>query len=158
MTTRRVRSLAFKWQRVILKCWPSRTPYREDIYEAALRKSDSPRAALLDQIQLGQSPGKTISTNLTGELSHAGQRCSIDNRDDCPGRPPAGLFGVSGSFGFGWPDILLLSFNLPEFVASPSGVKAFRRLLGIVTDRGQGQCPVLNLEEGSDNFADTFSL
>ena len=51
--------------------------------------------------------------------------------------------------------------NLPEFVASPlifSGFKALWRLFGIVTYRGQGQCPVLNLEEGSDNFADAISL
>ena len=70
---------------------------------------------------------------------------------------PCGL-GVSGSFGFGWLDILFLRLNLPEFVASPSGFKALRRLFGIVTYRGQGQCPVLNLEEGSDNFADATSL
>ena len=69
----------------------------------------------------------------------------------------AGL-GVSGSFGFGWLGILLLRLNFPEFVASPSGVKALRRLFGIVTYRGQGQCSVLNLEKGSDNFADANTM
>ena len=68
------------------------------------------------------------------------------------------LLGVPGSSGFGWLGILLLRLNFPEFVASPSGFKALRRLFGIVTYRGQGQCPVLNLEEGSDNFADAISL
>ena len=70
------------------------------------------------------------------------------------------MLGISGSFAFGWFGILLLRLNLPEFVASPpfifSGFKALRRLFGIVTYRGQGQCPVLNLEEGSDNLADAI--
>jgi hypothetical protein len=68
------------------------------------------------------------------------------------------LLGVSGSFGFGWLGILLLRLNFPEFVASPSGFKALRRLFGIVTYRCQGQCPVLNLEEGSNNLADANTL
>lgn len=50
-----VRSLAYKWQRIIWKCWQSRTPYHEQTYEAALKKSGSPLAALLDQIELGKS-------------------------------------------------------------------------------------------------------
>jgi hypothetical protein len=76
-----------------------------------------------------------------------------DGRDGC-----GALLGISGSFAFGWLGILLLRLNFPEFVASPSGFKALRRLFGIVTYRGQGQCPILNLEEGSDNFADAISL
>lgn len=54
-----VRALAFKWQRIIWKCWQTRTPYQEQIYEAALRKNGSPLVALFDQIQLGKSPFKT---------------------------------------------------------------------------------------------------
>jgi hypothetical protein len=42
-----VRSLAFKWQRIIWKCWQSRTPYNEAIYEAALKKRGSPLVARL---------------------------------------------------------------------------------------------------------------
>lgn len=53
-----VRSLAFKWQRVIWKCWQTRAPYDEARYEAALRKSNSPLVALLDQIEVGKSPVK----------------------------------------------------------------------------------------------------
>lgn len=53
-----VRSLAFKWQRVIWKCWQTRTPYDDARYEAALRKSGSPLVALLDRIELGKSPVK----------------------------------------------------------------------------------------------------
>lgn len=68
------------------------------------------------------------------------------------------LLGVSASSGFGWLGIPLLRLNFPEFVASRSGFKALRRLFGIVTYRGQGQCPVLNLEEGSDNLADANTL
>ena len=54
-----VRALAFKWQRIIWKCWQTRTIYKEQIYEAALKKSGSPIIHLLDQIQLGKSPMKT---------------------------------------------------------------------------------------------------
>jgi transposase len=54
-----VRALAFKWQRIIWKCWQTRTIYKEQIYEAALKKSGSPIILLLDQIQLGKSPMKT---------------------------------------------------------------------------------------------------
>ena len=50
-----VRSLAYKWQRIIWKCWQTRTPYNEQTYEAALKKSGSPLASLLDQIELGKS-------------------------------------------------------------------------------------------------------
>jgi len=53
-----VRALAFKWQRVIWRCWQNRTPYEENIYEAALRKANSPLVALLDHVELGKSPFK----------------------------------------------------------------------------------------------------
>lgn len=53
-----VRSLAYKWQRVIWKCWQTRSIYKEAIYEAALKKSGSPLVALLDSIELGKSPVK----------------------------------------------------------------------------------------------------
>ena len=53
-----VRALAYKWQRIIFRCWQNHTPYREDIYEAALRKSGSPIVALFDRVELGKSPFK----------------------------------------------------------------------------------------------------
>jgi len=53
-----VRALAFKWQRVIWRCWQDRTPYREQIYEAALRKRGSRLVALFDRVELGKSPWK----------------------------------------------------------------------------------------------------
>ena len=56
-----VRSLAYKWQRIIWRCWQSRTIYREEIYEAALKQSGSPLVALLDQIQVGKSPMNTLA-------------------------------------------------------------------------------------------------
>ena len=61
-----VRSLAYKWQRIIWKCWQSRTPYNEQIYEAALKKSGSPLAALLEQIEPGKSPAKNPEKLLGG--------------------------------------------------------------------------------------------
>jgi transposase len=56
-----VRSLAYKWQRIIWKCWQSRTIYKEEIYEAALKKRNSPLVALLDKIEVGKSPMKTTA-------------------------------------------------------------------------------------------------
>jgi len=53
-----VRALAFKWQRVIWRCWQDRKPYEEAKYEAALRKSGSPIVALWDRVELGKSPWK----------------------------------------------------------------------------------------------------
>jgi len=37
-----VRALAFKWIRIIWKCWQTRTPYNEVIYLESLRKAGSP--------------------------------------------------------------------------------------------------------------------
>ena len=54
-----VRALAFKWQRIIWKCWSTRTPYKEEIYETSLRKNGSSIVALLDKIEVGKSPVKT---------------------------------------------------------------------------------------------------
>jgi len=54
-----VRALAYKWQRIIWKCWQSHTVYKEQIHEAALKKNKSPLVGLLDQIQLGKSPVKS---------------------------------------------------------------------------------------------------
>jgi hypothetical protein len=38
-----VRSLAFKWLRIIFRLWKNQTPYHEGIYVAALQKRGSPR-------------------------------------------------------------------------------------------------------------------
>ena len=54
-----VRALAYKWQRIIWKCWQDRVPYQEEVYEAALRLRKSPLTAALDGIVLGKSPLKT---------------------------------------------------------------------------------------------------
>jgi len=40
-----VRSLAFKWIRILFRCWKSRTPYDESKYLKALRKRNSPLIA-----------------------------------------------------------------------------------------------------------------
>jgi len=53
-----VRALAYKWQRVIFRCWQTRTPYSDARYEQALKKAQSPVAGLFDQVELGKSPFK----------------------------------------------------------------------------------------------------
>jgi transposase len=54
-----VRALAYKWQRIIWKCWQDRVPYEDNRYEAALQKHGSPVVKLFDKIELGKSPMKT---------------------------------------------------------------------------------------------------
>ena len=53
-----VRALAFKWQRIIFRCWQERKPYQEQTCEAALRKSGSLLVGLFDRIEVGKSPWK----------------------------------------------------------------------------------------------------
>jgi transposase len=53
-----VRALAFKWQRVIWRCWQDRTAYQDQTYEAALRKNASPLVPLFNRVELGKSPFK----------------------------------------------------------------------------------------------------
>jgi transposase len=42
-----VRSLAFKWQRILFRCWKDHQPYSEQQYIAALRRRGSPLAEVL---------------------------------------------------------------------------------------------------------------
>lgn len=42
-----LRSLAFKWMRILFRCWKDRTPYDEATYLAALRRHGSPLAKAL---------------------------------------------------------------------------------------------------------------
>jgi transposase len=53
-----VRALAYKWQRVIWRCWQNRTPYNDSLYEATLRRRNSPVVKLFHKVQLGKSPFK----------------------------------------------------------------------------------------------------
>lgn len=43
-----VRKLAFKWIRVLFRCWQNRTPYSEAQYLAALRKRNAPLLQFLN--------------------------------------------------------------------------------------------------------------
>jgi len=56
-----VRALGYKWQRIVFRCWMIHTPYKDEIYEAALRKSSSPLVALLSKVELGKSPFKSTA-------------------------------------------------------------------------------------------------
>ena len=60
-----VRALAYKWQRILWKCWQTRSIYKEEVYEAALKKAGSPLVQLLDGIELGKSPVKKSKTGLS---------------------------------------------------------------------------------------------
>lgn len=56
-----VRALAFKWQRLLWKCWQTHTPYDDARHEAALTKRGSAVVQWFDQIELGKSPVKTTA-------------------------------------------------------------------------------------------------
>jgi transposase len=53
-----VRALAYKWQRIIWRCWQDHTPYNDQRYEAVLRRRNSPVVKLFDKVELGKSPVK----------------------------------------------------------------------------------------------------
>ena len=53
-----VRALAFKWQRILWRCWQDHQIYQKTIYEAALRRSGSKVVTRLHKIELGKSPVK----------------------------------------------------------------------------------------------------
>jgi transposase len=69
-----VRALAFKWQRVIFRCWQDHTVYDDARYEAVLRKRRSPLVKRFDQIEVGKSPWKTAQNNLNKSLAGSPQR------------------------------------------------------------------------------------
>jgi len=42
-----VRSLAFKWLRIIFRCWKDGTPYDDALYMASLKANNAPLLAYL---------------------------------------------------------------------------------------------------------------
>jgi transposase len=44
-----VRALAYKWMRILFRCWKNRTPYDEQIYLRSLQRRGSPLVAMLAQ-------------------------------------------------------------------------------------------------------------
>jgi len=69
-----VRALAYKWQRVIWRCWQDRTLYDDQHYEGVLRKRNSPLVKRFDLIELGKSPWKTAQKKLNKPLARSLQR------------------------------------------------------------------------------------
>lgn len=77
-----VRALAFKWQRIIWRCWQDRRPYDKATYRASLKQRHSPIVdTLFDRVESGirQKPRgkipskklkKSLPDHLRGELSH----------------------------------------------------------------------------------------
>jgi transposase len=53
-----VRALAFKWQRVIFRCWKDREPYDDARYEATLQRRGSPLVKLFRCVEVGRNPAK----------------------------------------------------------------------------------------------------
>jgi transposase len=50
-----VRALAYKWIRILYRCWQDRTPYNEALYLKALQPRGSPLVLVLAQVQSKQS-------------------------------------------------------------------------------------------------------
>jgi transposase len=47
-----VRALAFKWMRILYRCWKDRQPYREEVYLASLAKRSVPMQRLVKSVQM----------------------------------------------------------------------------------------------------------
>ena len=47
-----VRALAFKWMRILYRCWKDRRPYSEEVYLASLAKRHVPMQRLLQSVQM----------------------------------------------------------------------------------------------------------
>jgi transposase len=47
-----VRALAFKWMRILYRCWKDRQPYREEVYLASLAKRRVPMQRLVKSVQM----------------------------------------------------------------------------------------------------------
>jgi transposase len=69
-----VRALAYKWQRVIFRCWQDHTAYDDAHYEGVLRKRKSPLVKRFDLIEVGKSPWKTAQKNPNNSLAGSPQR------------------------------------------------------------------------------------
>ena len=46
-----IRALAYKWIRILFRCWKDRVPYDDDLYMRGLQARHSPLPALVDQLQ-----------------------------------------------------------------------------------------------------------
>jgi hypothetical protein len=47
-----IRALAFKWMRILYRCWKDRQPYREDIYLLSLAKRNLPLQRVVQSVQM----------------------------------------------------------------------------------------------------------
>ena len=57
--TKAIRALAYKWGRILWRCWQDRVPYDEETYLAALRRKKSPLVKLLGIAETAQQPAQT---------------------------------------------------------------------------------------------------
>jgi transposase len=58
-----VRALAFKWQRVMFRCWKDHQPYDDARYEAQLTRRGSPLVKLFPRVDLGRTAEKSSTQN-----------------------------------------------------------------------------------------------
>jgi hypothetical protein len=57
-----IRSLAYKWDRILWRCWKDNTAYDEEKYLAALMRKNSPLIKLMEiENKAQQSPSATKS-------------------------------------------------------------------------------------------------
>ncbi|MBL6765206.1 MAG: IS110 family transposase [Verrucomicrobiae bacterium] len=69
-----VRALAFKWQRVIFRCWQDHLPYDDQAFEASLQKRNSPLYQLLNNIEVGKNPFTQEQNKIQKPLAGSPQR------------------------------------------------------------------------------------
>jgi transposase len=56
-----LRGLAYKWIRIVHRCWQTRQPYDEDRYLAVLAKRNSPLIAIINKLAEASEPQSTTS-------------------------------------------------------------------------------------------------
>ena len=54
-----LRSLAFKWVRILFRCWQSRTPYQKEVYRRACEERTQPTPPQAAQPQNHQTTART---------------------------------------------------------------------------------------------------
>ncbi len=65
-----VRALAFKWIRIVFRCWQSGTPYNESTYLAALQRQESPLISNLHALEEFRAPHHRRLRGGACEINH----------------------------------------------------------------------------------------
>src|SRR5437016_288527 len=63
-----LRALAYKWIRILFRCWQTRTPYDEQVYLKSLEQKNSPLLAAIQALSSSSAPSKAVRGSLVKNL------------------------------------------------------------------------------------------